>query len=508
MNASQSIQRSTTATSRKQTAAIIGFLFLLNFLSGLLFINQGLFHSDSVFIAQAVEKTYATAALQPSFRGRYGSVVVNFLFSLPFLIAGKNADLPVRLCSIFFHAASIVMLFFLVKEYTGNRRTALFSALLLSFIPFYFSPDTYGKEHGLSVFLFLAALTAQSRGISRQSLRLAGNASLLYLCSITVRESMLILAPVFFLAAVRARITRRPFRIAFFEETRSKQLFFFSAGLWLALFLLLLKLYLGKSLADALLTENHAATHWIFRGDYLWEALGDLFRSMPMPWFPLLPLGIYRMATDRNYSTLTLLLVWICSFFYLANTTTYAPRYLELSVIPAVIFSAYYLNAIEKVPSFLRYGFVGYCMLSMAVFMCPLLAARHRYNGMKESSAFIHRLTEDNASIIAADTAGFIEYYARRKTMIVPVNESEKAPQAAKDFIDRITAALKKNVPVYIVASAFSYDTEDRLKRMFSAAFTMGYQGKYLAEDFHQAEIDPQFYYEKIWKVSLKKAGD
>ena len=98
------------------TRRIIILLFLLNFITGMLFINEGLFHHDSVRLAQAVEKTYKTGRLQPAVRGRYGLVVVNSLIYLPFFLLGQNADFATRFSSILFHSLSIVALFLLIKE--------------------------------------------------------------------------------------------------------------------------------------------------------------------------------------------------------------------------------------------------------------------------------------------------------------------------------------------------------------------------------------------------------
>lgn len=106
--------------------AIVFFLFLLNFITSLLFINEGLFHFDSVVLAQAVEKTYATGMLHPAHKGRYGSVIINAIMHLPFHILGKNADFTVRLSSILFHSLSIVALFLFVEALFNNRILALF----------------------------------------------------------------------------------------------------------------------------------------------------------------------------------------------------------------------------------------------------------------------------------------------------------------------------------------------------------------------------------------------
>ncbi|MCX5712721.1 MAG: hypothetical protein NTY47_06630 [Candidatus Omnitrophica bacterium] len=72
--------------------AIVLFLFLSNLIIGIVFINEGIFHHDSVVLAQATEKTCQSARLYPQIRGRYGSIIVNSMIYLLSFIAGKNAD--------------------------------------------------------------------------------------------------------------------------------------------------------------------------------------------------------------------------------------------------------------------------------------------------------------------------------------------------------------------------------------------------------------------------------
>src|SRR5512135_724563 len=94
--------------SAKQLRLTVLALFLLNFAVGILLINEGLFHHDSVLLAKAVEDVFRTGRLQPAFHGRYASVAINTVLYLPFFIFGSNADLSVRLSSVLFHALSIV----------------------------------------------------------------------------------------------------------------------------------------------------------------------------------------------------------------------------------------------------------------------------------------------------------------------------------------------------------------------------------------------------------------
>ncbi len=186
------------------------FLFLLNFLIGLVFINEGLFHHDSVILAQAVEKTFHTGILQPAVRGRYGSVITSFLVSLPFLIFGLYSDSVINLSSILFHSLSIAVLFLFVRELFNDNRQAFYCALLFSFTPFYSIPNTYGKEHGASMFFLILAFLLLYRGVNKKSSFFVALSTLIFVFTITIRESILIALPLFLLLFFRPKIAIRP----------------------------------------------------------------------------------------------------------------------------------------------------------------------------------------------------------------------------------------------------------------------------------------------------------
>ena len=191
------------------------FLFLLNFTLGLTFLNEGLFHFDSVVLAQAVEKTCSTGILQPAINGRYGSVIINSVLYLPFYLLGHNADFVTRFSSILFHSLSIAILFIFLKGLLNDLLIALFTALLLSFTPFYFSPNTYGKEHGMALFFLLSSFCLLQRAVRKKSLILTGLSAFIFIFTITIRESIIVTAPLFILLYFNPSFSFKPLRITF-----------------------------------------------------------------------------------------------------------------------------------------------------------------------------------------------------------------------------------------------------------------------------------------------------
>src|SRR4029077_15113173 len=126
-------------------------LFLASFAYLYAFRNEGLFHLDAVFLAQAVEQIYAGGPWDLSWR--FGAVLANALVYLPFWLSGENAERSTILASILFHAASIPMVFLFLDRLCGSRLLAALSAGLLAVAPVYSVANTFGKEYGLAVLL-------------------------------------------------------------------------------------------------------------------------------------------------------------------------------------------------------------------------------------------------------------------------------------------------------------------------------------------------------------------
>jgi predicted membrane-bound mannosyltransferase len=198
----------------RQVRLTVILLFMLNLAVGSLFINEGIFHCDGVFLAQAVENTLKTGGLQPAIRGRYGSVIINTILYFPFFLAGENADFITRFSSVLFHALSIAALFLFINELFADYFQALFASLLFSFTPYYFSPNTYGKDHGMSVFFLLLAFYLLCRGLKQNTSFLVAISSFVLTFAISVKEAILVAVPLYFLLYLGPEISFSPFRVA------------------------------------------------------------------------------------------------------------------------------------------------------------------------------------------------------------------------------------------------------------------------------------------------------
>ena len=188
---------------------IVLLLFIVVFSVGLRFINEGLFHYDSVRLAQTVEENFRTGTFRGiSAGGRYGMVVVASAVYYPFFLAGQNADFAVRLTSLLMLALSAAAIYLLTFEMSRSRFGAFAAALLMSVTPLFIIPSTYGKEHSTAVFFFTLACYCALRGQRSRALLWPITASLLYTFSLSVRETFVLGLPAFVWFIVFPRVRR------------------------------------------------------------------------------------------------------------------------------------------------------------------------------------------------------------------------------------------------------------------------------------------------------------
>lgn len=488
------------ARDRELRSAVI-FLFLLNFVIGLMFVNEGLFHYDSVVLAQAVEKTFHTGILQPAVRGRYGSVITSFLISLPFLVSGLYSDFVINLSSILFHSLSIAVLFLFVRELFNDNRQAFYCALLFSFTPLYFIPNTYGKEHGASIFFFVLSLFFLYRGVNKKSSFLIVLSVLIFVFTVTIRESILIATPLFLLLFFRPKIAIRPFKVVFHQDSLDVKLLISFILPLIAAFSFILFAYLKDAIYNALFVNNTSATSFIgLLSPNFFYALYKLFQTIPALIFILFIFGIFRMIAEHKLFPALFLIFWVMLIFYVANTDTFVTRYLDIIIIPVYVSASYVLSKLYTKYHIIISAVVVYLIISMFVFMYPMLSFRHKYNGEKRFALFVNKKTENNALIIALDDAPFINYYSKRKTIAGDFS----SPGYIDEFVKEVKGYLRKGIPVYLLESVFFNYPSKYFNNVLFDNFNVTIIGTSLLEDYHRAEEGFHCRYRSLFELELK----
>ncbi|MCX5666773.1 MAG: glycosyltransferase family 39 protein [Candidatus Omnitrophica bacterium] len=421
-----------------RTKLVVLSLFVVNLAMGFLLINEGLFHQDAVILAKAVENTYANGRLQPAVRGRYGCVLINSILYFPFYKLGQNADFATRFSSVLFHALSIAAFFLFIYEYFGNRVQALFGALLLSVTPFYFSPNTYGKEHGMSIFFFLTALYLLRRSLRKNNILLLSVSSFVLGFAVSVRESIIIAAPLYFLLYLDPQICLKPPGIRL-PDGRLRLKYLCALLLPFALtFLFLYLSYLKPAIYRELLIHDDTTISFMgISSPYLRLAFGDLYKSVSSLLFLFAALGAMQLLMKEKIFPVLLSFSWFLLILYFGNLDMYAPRFLDIVILPVHILASYALAKLYSKDKAVAAIIVVYLVSSMFISMYPSLKFRHSYNGEKKFALFVKDKTEPNAIIVTMDDALFIEYYAGRKTLTHPINNwKEMHP-----FLRQFTAA-------------------------------------------------------------------
>ena len=481
-------------------------LFLFNFFAGVLFLNEGLFHHDSVVLAQAVEQAYQTGHLQPSIRGRYGAVIINSLLYLPFFLLGLNADLMLRLSSVLFHALSVCMLFYFVKAFLENETKAFFAAFLFSFIPVYFIPNTYGKEHGMSMFFLLLSFYLVYCGSKKGNLLFLSLSGFFFIFSITVRESMLITASLYVLLYFGTSGW-----ISLQKEKVSKARLIAWCIPFAISFLTVYCTYLKREFYQAIYVGDFSDTQFLgLLSSVLPRALADIYTSVPTMLLVFFIIGADILLRQQKAFQALCLLLWSLLIFYLGNVISYCPRYLDLVFVPICILAAESLYAIYAQEKLLCYGILIYFVMALFNFMYPLLSFRHIYNGEKQFALYVREKTPENSIVVAIDDAPFMEYYGHRATSVIPVN----APESMEKFMKQLKDSMKRGIPVYMMESAFYmmeaafiYDSKYEFTKKFFTEFSVNVVGEKLSEDYHRPELSLNTYMQKLFKLELKREG-
>lgn len=489
--------------TKNQTKYVIIMLFLLNFISGFYFINEGIFHVDGIILAQAVENTYKTGTLHPAVAGRYGSVILNSVLYFPFFISGQNADFATRFSSILFHSLSVVALFLFIRELFRDSIQAFFGSLLLSFAPFYFSINTYGKEHAASIFFLILSFYLLYRGLNIKSLFLVGLASFIFGFSISIRESILTTFFLFVLLYLSPDISLRPVKIVFPKNRFQPRFLILAFAPLLLILCLLFFTYLKQVIyKDLFIRATDAVSFLGIFSSVLKIAIKDLIISLSPLVFVFFILGIIKMFFRKNSFLALFFSLWFLLIFYFGNTNGYGPRHLDIVVTPICVFVSYILASLYAKNKIAALAIIVCLVSYMFAFIYPLLEFRRHYNGEKQFALYLQGKTEGNAIIIAMDDSPFIEYYGKRKVICHPVNDVAKT----RVFMETLENYLKNKTPVYLIESGLSYDKYRIFEKMIFKHFNLITVGDKLTEDYHRAEIKFQLYRERLFKMELSRA--
>ncbi|MEK6857851.1 MAG: glycosyltransferase family 39 protein [Nanoarchaeota archaeon] len=497
---------------KNSTMLILLFLFAINFLITFSLMNDGLFHHDSIALASATEKTYEKQELQLTANGRPSLVIINSIIYLPFYIKGMNADFSTRLSGILFHSLSILALFLFVSTFLSNKIIGLFASLLFSFNPLYISPNTYGKEHGMAIFFLLISFYILLLAIEKNKHEYLALSSFLFTFSIGIRESNIVLTPFYFLLYLQPKIQSK--KIIFREGSLkiSNLLFLFIP------FLIVLFVWLKIFLYDLILVNTlqpNTGSGGVFLNLFSPKfnmVIEDILTTVPLLILFFFVCGILlflylSLHKRENLFKFLFLLAWTLLIFYFGNVSGYKARYLDLVFVPIFIFASYPLYYIYKKHKLIAVVILLYFIMSMFLFIYPILKFRHDYSGPKEFALWLKQVIEPDAFLISIDDTPPIYYYANiSKQYNIPVQSIfDNDSITLKKWIFDLKKFLNNSTnKIYIISSALHYANNEILSPLLHSNFKLRQIGGKLTEHYNNADIRFNKYDQTLYGIENK----
>jgi len=470
---------------------ILLLLFVLPLLLVLFYLNDGLFHYDSIVLAQAVEKTFGSRSLQPAINGRYGAVILTSFAYFPFWLFGQNADLAVRLTGAFFYAASIPAAYLFLRTLFASQLVGIYGAVLFASAPIYLSPNTFGKEHGVALFFVFSAFYFLLRGLQKKEKSMLILSAFFIIVAHTVREATLFFLPFYFFLVFVVKS-----KFCFGEKVKYVLVSYF-VGICLLYFT-----YFDFIIQKTLFPEQVGTAYLIPRPELRRLAYSAIWQTTPILLLVSASIGILLgLQHKRTRMPAFFMFAWLgSSFLFFANISTFAARYLDVFIFGMCAFSAVALTRIKwKIASHL---FCGYLVLSSLLLITPILSSRHEYNGQKNVGLWIENNTPVDSIIISQDDAPFISYYGKRTVFGPPVGNLT----ASIEFALSIREKVQNGTPVYLTISALFEDPDDINKNVLPRYLGFETNHTILSEDFHNAEVRLQRYYQIVWKLGLNSS--
>ncbi len=478
---------------RQRLALISGTLFVPTLAYMVAFRNEGIFHLDAIFLAQAVERLYAGDGWSTDWR--FGAVLANAVVYAPFWIAGENAERATIFASVLFHALSVPVAFCFIARLSGSLRQAALSAGLFAVAPVYVVANTFGKEYGLAMLLVVAAFgMAVAAHDTGKATRAAGSALLLAF-SYTVWEGLLLVTPIY---AVLLLAPRRCRWRAALAPRRTRLIAGAAVGYGIGIAFALatsLGLMLRIYATESNMTGVGSAT------SFLPMVFRDLLRLQGLPFLAASLCGVWLACRQaRNRPVLACGGLLTATILCYGSLTTYGPRYLALGALGLSMFAGAAFQFALRDAAQTRAATLSAYALSIALMLWasyPLLASRHAYNGAKRFAQFVADATEPDSLSIVMDDSRFIEYYARRATLGHPIGGRD----ANIDWAQRVAQESARR-PVYLTNSGLTYDPGGVARQALLDHFTWTLIGTVATEDYHHAEGRLRPYDGHLWRLT------
>lgn len=471
---------------QKKNVLLGSALFLFAFLIRILFMNDGLFHHDSVQLAIAVEHTIQHHSLREAVGGKTGLVLLNVLL-YPLLVGllDLSTEFLITLTTIFFGAASIPLLYFLMMDVSKNRFLSLATSLLFSVSPLFFSLTTYAKSPGVAVFFSLLGWHFLSKSLQNNSKPLMVLAGLSLGFIFFVRPSeVLVVVPlmVFFFSFGKKIHLKKAFLLSFILP------FFFLLSFFF-------------------LTQGTGFFHYLdvnsskLQTSNFLLAIETIYLSVTLIGIPFLILGGY-MLWKRKKKLLSVLLFWFLLLFtYNVSVHTFAPRYLTVAIVPLIVLMGYGIAYVHEQHHAAGWLILVLVTITLFISVYPLLSHRHDHSGGKELSQFVDSLSNDYA-VVVGDEGPFFSYYTNSEIILYPYSDT---PKRMQELANAINSSLQAGKDVFIPETNFILhhpsQAPKNVFRHLEDRFTISIAGTLVWENYHKAALKSEKYTVHIFEI-------
>jgi len=375
---------------KKLYLLVLFVLFSLSLTVRVLFVNDGLFHHDSVQLAKAVEDTYQTGVLHPATGGKYGLVL---LYTIPYFLY-HNAYVVTTFMTILFASLSVLMAYFLVKELFGNEFIALSSALMFSFSPLYLGVTTYAKSHAAAMFFLFLSFWLYVVTIKRGKTNTLFVAPLAYTLSLLIRIDNIMFFPMFLVLYLCYKSKKR-YMLVFYLITA---LLMTTCYVWGLLF---------KYSGDQLVWGFDKLVYLLYVGLYRYM---DSITTMG---FCILVLSIFYLLYKKQDRLLLVCGYWILSIFIpMSMLNVSSARFYVPILLPSFVI-------ISAALSFTRWKVLAATAIVLIMFLTitPVINFRHYYSSGKELGLYLKDNIPPDSYVMLGDANVFAEYYSNLNTI-------------------------------------------------------------------------------------------
>jgi hypothetical protein len=455
------------------------WIFLYCVIPRILLLSKGPFQSDVVdFLIAMRDKTVTVHGAHFPLP----SLVIVFLAYLKDILHLPFSDLTLLLWATAALASAASVLVYLLGKRIFDAAPALIYALMVSFIPIFFSLTTFGRiDYALAVLLLPVSLFYFLRK------RLFFCSLFTGLCVLSRPESAcILLGYALAIMAWQLRAGSLPLWVRVYRAFRDCAV--------LAVFPLLCMALLRA--AVPVVSIGYTG----IRLDRLWESALLVFSLMSIP-LGFAVFGLLRkLFTPNNGQAVLFFVLFLISVGFAVSLDDFSSRWLTIPLFFLSFFIAYGITLVFETRRAAILISI-FCALLMLNSVIDVVYHRHANAYQVDFAGYLAMVTEPDSVILARDEGIFLAYYAHRKVLIPPAQCDRQQWNA---FSAQVEKFIKSKKPVYVISTAFDPDPCRYFQDFIYNNFVLFKVGEQLNEDWRRMTVARRLFLEKIFRINAQ----